>query len=133
MCSTVLSKFSASSNLAKYMKNLNKNLLDDSGQGWATFLVSRLYVGRRSASWAGLLEGSSSIFSTTTIVRVTVIGREKKKVYTLLRCPVFLPKISVKQWGREKLQKGGHNFHIFLIVFLFSRTTLKLIEKQEKL
>ena len=90
-------------------------------------------MARRSPSRAGLLDGSSSIFSTTTIIRVAVVGREKKKVYTLLRCPVFLSKISVKQWRREKLQKGGHNFHIFLIVFLFSRTTLKLIEKQEKL
>ena len=59
--------------------------------------------------------------------------KREKKVYTLLTCPVFLPKISVKQWGREKLQKEGHNFYIFLIVFLFSRTTLKLIENQEKL
>ena len=79
------------------------------------------------------VDGSSSIFSTTTIIRVAVIGREKEKVYTLLRCLVFLPKISVKQWRREKLQKGSHNFHIFLFVFLFSRNTLKLNEKQEKL
>ena len=90
-------------------------------------------MGRQSPSRAVLLERSSSTFLTTTIVRVAVIERKKKKVCTLLRCPVFLPKISVKQWRREKLQKGGHNFHIFLIVFLFSRTTLKLIEKQEKL
>ena len=48
-------------------------------QGWATFLVSGPYVGRRSPSRAGLLDGLSSIFSTTTIVRVAVIGRAKKK------------------------------------------------------
>ena len=51
-------------------------------QGWATFLVSGSYVGRRSPSRAGLLDGSSSIFSTTTIVRVAVIGREKKGLHT---------------------------------------------------
>ena len=52
------------------------------GQGWATSLVGGPYVGRRSPSRAGLLDGSSSISSTTTIVRVAVIGRAKKKVYT---------------------------------------------------
>ena len=67
------------------------------------------------------------------IVKVALIGKQKKKgLHTpLMSC--FPPKISVKQWRSEKLQKGGHNFHIFLIVFLFSRTTLKLIKKQERL
>ena len=51
-------------------------------QGWATFLVSGPYEGRRSPSRAGLLERSSSIFSTTTIVRVAVIEREKKGLPT---------------------------------------------------
>ena len=59
-------------------------------QGWATFLVSGPYVGRRSPSRARLLDGSSSICSTTIIVRVALIGKQKKKkVYTLLRYPVF--------------------------------------------
>ena len=88
-------------------------------------------MGRRSPSRAGLLDGSSSISSTNTIVRVAVIGRTKKR-FTRPQMSCFLPKISVKQWRSEKFQKGGHNFHNFLIVFLFSRTTLKLIEKRER-
>ena len=60
-------------------------------QGWATFLVSGPFVGRRSPSRAGLLDGSSSIYSTTTIARIALIGKQKK-VYTLLRCPVFYRK-----------------------------------------
>ena len=39
-------------------------------QGWATVLVSGQHVGRRSPFLAGLLDGSSSICSTTIIVRV---------------------------------------------------------------
>ena len=41
-------------------------------------------MGRRSLSRAGLLDGTSSIFSTTTIVRVAHSLRleEQKKVYT---------------------------------------------------
>ena len=38
-------------------------------------------MGRRSPSRAGLLNGSSSMSSTTTIVRVALIGKQKK-VYT---------------------------------------------------
>ena len=54
--------------------------------------------------------------STTTIVRVALIEKQKKGIHTpQMSC--FLPKISVKQWRGEKLQKGGHNFHVFLIVF----------------
>ena len=58
-------------------------------QGWATVLVSGPHVGRRSPSRAGLLDGSSSICSTTIIVRVALIGKQKKKVYALLRCSAF--------------------------------------------
>ena len=46
-------------------------------QEWATFLVSGPYVGRQSPSRAGLLDRSSSICSTTTIVRVALIGKQK--------------------------------------------------------
>ena len=46
------------------------------------FLVGGPYVGRRSPSRAGLLNGSSLISSTTTIVTVALTGRAKKKVYT---------------------------------------------------
>ena len=88
-------------------------------------------MGRRSPSRAGILDGSSSISSTTTIVRVAQTGRAKKRS-TRPQMSYFLPKISVKQWRSEKFQKGGHNFHTFLIVFLFGRTSLKLIEKQER-
>ena len=62
-------------------------------------------------------------------------GRSNWKAKKGLHTPqmsCFLPKISVKQWRSKKLQKGGHNFHILLIVFSF-RTTLKLIEKEERL
>ena len=54
------------------------------------------------------------ICSTTIIVRVALIGKQKKKkgLHTpQMSC--FPPKISVKQWRSEKLQKEGHNFHIF--------------------
>ena len=40
-----------------------------------------------------------------------------------------------RQWSSDKFQKRGvgrHNFHIFLSVFFFGLTKLKLIEKQEK-
>ena len=50
-------------------------------QGWATSLIGGPYDGRRSLSRAGLLDGSSSISSTTTIVRIALIGRANK-VYT---------------------------------------------------
>ena len=48
-------------------------------QGWATVLVSGPHAGRRSPSRAGLLDGSSSICSTTIIVRVALIGKQKKR------------------------------------------------------
>ena len=86
-------------------------LIEAINQGWATFLVSGPYVGRRSPSRAGLLDGSSSICSTTTIVRVALIGKQKKGLHSPQMC-YFLPKISVKQWRSEKFQNGGHNFHI---------------------
>ena len=58
-------------------------------QGWAAFLVGGPYEGRLSPSRAGLLlDGSSSIYSTTAIVRVALIGKAKK-VYSFSRCPVF--------------------------------------------
>ena len=59
--------------------------------------------------------------------------KAKKKDLLTPHMSGFLPKISVKQRRSKKLQKGSHNFHIFLMVSLFSRTTLKLIEKQERL
>ena len=101
------------------------------GQGWATSLVGGPYVGRRSPFRAGLLDASSSISSTTAIVRIAVIGRAKKRS-TRPQMSCFLSKISVKQWRSEIFQKEGHNFYNFLIVFLFGRTTLKLIEKRER-
>ena len=55
-------------------------LLQVLAQGWATVLVSGPHVGRQSPSRAGLLEdGSSSICSTTIIVRVALIGKQKKR------------------------------------------------------
>ena len=50
-------------------------------------------MGRRSPSRAVLLDGSSSIFSTTTIVRVAVIGREKKGLRTPQMSCVFTENI----------------------------------------
>ena len=65
---------------------------------------------------SGLLNGSSSISSTTTIVRVALVGKQKKGLH-ILRCLVFLrkrakrftrlqtscfvPKISGKQCRRD--------------------------------
>ena len=46
---------------------------------------------RRSLSRAGLLNESSSISSTTTIVRVALIGKQKKGLHILI-CPVFYEK-----------------------------------------
>ena len=87
-------------------------------QGWATSFVGGPYVGRRSPSQAGLLNGSSSISSTTTIVGVTLIGKQKKrfthpqmscfsmkkskKRSTRLQMSCFVPKILVKQGRNEK-------------------------------
>ena len=106
-------------------------------------------MGRRNSSRAGLLNESSSISSTITTVKVAVIGRAKKRsarpqmscsspkmskkrsTRPLMSC--FLPKISLKQWRYENFQKGSHNSHIFLIVFLFGRTIVKLIGKQERI
>ena len=39
-------------------------------------------MGRRSPSRAGLLGGSSSICSTTTIVRVALIGKQKRSTHS---------------------------------------------------
>ena len=74
-------------------------------QEWATSLVDGPYVGRRSPSRAGLLDGSSSISSTATIVRAALNGKAEKvhtfsdvlfftkkgqkKGLHVLRCPVF--------------------------------------------
>ena len=58
---------------------------------------------------------------------------KKKKGLHTPQMSCFPAKISVKQWRSEKLQKKGHNFYIFLIVFLLSRTTLKLIDIQKRL
>ena len=72
---------------------------------------------RQSSSRAGLLNGSSSISSTTTIVRAALIGKQKKfthpqmscfstkkskKRSTRLQMSCFVPKISVKQCRSEK-------------------------------
>ena len=70
-------------------------------KGWATFLVGGPCVGRRSFSWARLLDGSSSIFSTTTIVRVALIGRAKKNLH-VFRCPVFHRKKAKKRSTRPQ-------------------------------
>ena len=95
-------------------------------QGWATFLVGGPYVGRRSPSRAGLLDGSSSICSTTIYY---CQGRSdctaKKKDLHTPHMSCFLPKISVKQWRSKKLQKGGHNFHIFFDVFFIQQNYFK--------
>ena len=64
-------------------------------QGWATSLVDGPYVGRRSPSRAGLLDGSSSISSTTTIVRAALIRKAKKGSH-VLRCPVLHQKNAKK-------------------------------------
>ena len=48
-------------------------------QGWATVLVSGPHVGKRCPSRTGLLDGLSLICSTTIIVRVTLIGKQKKR------------------------------------------------------
>ena len=105
-------------------------------------------MGRRSASWAGLLDGSSS--TTTNIVMAALIGRakkrstrpqifcsspkkSKKKRSTRPQMFCFSPKLSVKQWHSEKFQKGAIIFTFFFIVVSFGSTTLKLIEKQERL
>ena len=86
-------------------------------QRWATSLVDGPYGGRRSPFPAGLLDGSSSISSTTTVVKAALIGKAKKSPH-ILRCPVphqkrakkrstrpqmscFVPKISVEQWRSE--------------------------------
>ena len=61
-------------------------------EGWATSLVGGPYVGRRSPSQARLLNGSSSIFSTTTIVRFALIGKQTKKGLLILRYLIFLRK-----------------------------------------
>ena len=84
--------------------------------------------------------------STTTIVRVALIGRAKERS-TVLRCPVLHQKRAKKglhvlrcsvfhqkyRWNSgvaKNFRRRGHNFHIFLIVFLFGLTTLKLIEQE---
>ena len=59
-------------------------------QGWATVLVSGPHVGRRSPSRAELLDGSSSICSTTTIVRVALIGKQKKGLQSTHSSDVLL-------------------------------------------
>ena len=64
-------------------------------QGWATSSIGWPYVGRRSPSRAELLNGSSSISSTTTIVRVAQIESKKKSLH-ILRCTVFLRKRAKK-------------------------------------
>ena len=88
-------------------------------------------MGRRSSSWAGLLDGSSSISPTTTIVRVALIGRGKKN-YASSDVLFSTENISQAVAWRE-ISKGGGGIIHFLTIFLFSRTTLKLIEKQERL
>ena len=65
-------------------------------QGWATSSIGGPYVGRRSPSRARLLDGSSSISSTTTIVKAALIGSAKKSS-TRPQMSCFPPKISVKQ------------------------------------
>ena len=76
-------------------------------------------MGRRSPSRAELLNGSSSISSTTTIVRVVLIGQQKKwfthpqmscfftkkskKRSIRLQMSCFVPIISVKQCRSEKI------------------------------
>ena len=56
-------------------------------QGWATSLFDGPYGERRSPFPAGLLDGSSSISLTTTIVRAALIGKTKKSPH-VLRCTV---------------------------------------------
>ena len=68
------------------------------------------------SSRAESLHGSSSTFPTTTIVKVAVIGRAKKRS-TRPQMSCFLPKISVKQWRSEKFQKGAIISTIFLSFF----------------
>ena len=99
-------------------------------RGWATSLVGGLHKGRRSPSRDGLLDESSSISLTTTIVRAALIGKAKKKRSTRPQMPCsspkkskkrsthpqmscFPPKISVKQWRSKKFWKGCHYFHNF--------------------
>ena len=72
---------------------------------WASSLVGGPYVGRQSPCRAGLLNGSSSISSTTTIVRVALIGKQKKGLH-ILRCPVFL---------RKRAKKGLHVFRYLVL------------------
>ena len=71
-------------------------------QGWATSSIGGPYVGRRSPSRARLLGGSSSISSTTPIVKAALI-RSAKKRSTRPQMFCFPPKISVKQ-------QDGKNF-----------------------
>ena len=55
--------------------------------GMGNFFSRRAIWGRRSPFPAGLLDGSSSISSTTTVVRAALIGKAKKSPH-VLRCPV---------------------------------------------
>ena len=59
-------------------------------------------MGKQSPCRAGLLNGSSSISSTTTIVRVALIGKQKKGLH-ILRCPVFLRKRAKKRSTRLQM------------------------------
>ena len=64
-------------------------------QGWATSLVDGPYVARRCPSRARLLDGSSSMSSTATIVRAALMGKAKKGPH-VLRCPVLHQKRAKK-------------------------------------
>ena len=58
-------------------------------QGWTTFLVGGPYLGKRSPCRAGLSDGSSSISSTTLIIRVALLEGQKRKGQHVLSGPVF--------------------------------------------
>ena len=63
-------------------------------------------MGRRSPSRAGLLYGSSSISSTTLIVRVALTGRAKKGLH-VLRCPVFYRKYRRSSGVARNFKRGA--------------------------
>ena len=65
-------------------------------------------MGRRSPYRAGLLNGSSSISSAITIVRVALIGKQTRGLH-ILRCPVFL---------RKRARKGLHSTRLQISCFV---------------
>ena len=75
--------------------------MDGIAQGWATSSIGGPHVGKQNPSRARLLDGSSSISSTTTIVKAALIGSAKKRS-TRPQMSCFPPKISVKQRDSKK-------------------------------